>query len=160
MSYSAFGKILNEDKNCRNWGYQDFENVLKEFSGRKITNWELHSNEDMIFIELDQKDIFVFYHAHNCCESVRLLKFDILPNTTIALAKLDYEDINSKIDGTSFDDTSFTHLKFYTYDVKYKDHKPIVIYDTLKVSEFTWIGTSNGYYSNSIDIIKLEEVIK
>lgn len=105
------------------------ENMLgKTFT--KVTN---EGDEELIFE--NQEEIFTFYHDQDCCEHVRIedITGDLsdLVGSPILLAE---ESTNNEDPNR---DCTWTFYKFATI-------KGYV--------DIRWLGESNGYYSESVDL--------
>lgn len=90
-----------------------------------------------------EKEKFIFYHDQNCCENVEIedITGDLsdLENTPILVAEERTSEENPKDDYYSGDDFQWTFYEFRT------------IKGSVTVR---WYGTSNGYYSTSVDLRK------
>jgi hypothetical protein len=88
--------------------------------------------------------LFKMYHSQNCCESVDLIDvcgdYDDILNSPIVMATETLSDENPKDDY----DESFTWTFYNIYSMK-------------GCITMRWYGSSNGYYSERVDI---EQFIK
>ena len=103
--------------------------------GRIVTN--ILNNDEAIIFELDNKDIFIFYHEQNCCENVRVEQIDGDLNDLIGNPLLMTEEV-IETGGDEYSTITWTFYKFAT-------QKGYV--------DIRWLGESNGYYSESVDWI-------
>lgn len=118
--------------------------VLKGKTIKEIRGLEAGSDE-VTFITTDGC-IYKMYHQQDCCESVSINDFvgsigDIL-NTPIEIAeeRTSSNGCEGPVDGEY--DTSYTWTFYSLATVKgYLDIR--------------WYGTSNGYYSESVDIFEI-----
>ena len=124
-------------------GYSNKVQDISELVGKLFTKVELSDEEDMIRFYLDDDKFYEMFHSQDCCESVIVDDiegdFQDLVNSPILQAE---ESTNSedKMGKDSYGyENSFTWT-FYRFAT-------IKGYVTIK-----WYGTSNGYYSESIDI--------
>lgn len=97
----------------------------------------------------DNGDIYKLYHSQDCCESVYLNdvvgNLDDLLNSTILMA---YEASNHDevTEARQLGDEDFYSETWTFYHLA-----------TLKgYVSLRWIGSSSGYYSESVDLIKVE----
>jgi hypothetical protein len=126
--------------------YKDRFNVdVEELLGKIIVNIELRDDgeDDYIIFTTSEDDKYVMFHDQNCCESVSIedISGDLndLIGTPILMAEEISED-GSINDEYSYESSTWTFYKFAT----------IKGYVTIR-----WYGYSNGYYSESVDFIRL-----
>jgi hypothetical protein len=106
------------------------------FIGKTIVSYS--QSDDVLTFTLSNKEIIHMYHQQDCCESVYIESImgdlvDLL-NSPILLA-----ECVSEWDDSADASTEWTFYKLVT----------------IKGSvTIRWLGTSNGYYSTSVDIIK------
>lgn len=147
-------KVLDEVNPCK-VGYTsylynhtiDFEELL----GKTITNIEgAEEGNDVILFECSDGSMYIMYHEQDCCESVSIE--DICGNVKSLIGRpiLKAEEIvqsdrddEHPADMDSWDD-SFTWTFYHLATIKG--------YVTIR-----WYGTSNGYYSESVDLVKIKE---
>ena len=130
------------------FSWHGVKNILMNFSELKdkiITQIEL-SEYEIIFHTIDAdadaeiRDKYKLYHENDCCEEVYVESIvgnisDII-GTPIVVAE---ESSNSL-------ETDITSCTWTFYKI-----------DTIKGGiTIRWIGTSNGYYSESVDFVKME----
>lgn len=120
---------------------------VNELIGKTIVDINLNGPVgecDEIIFTCSSGDRYLMYHAQDCCESVYLE--DICGNISDLIGSIIVmaeEVINDNMDNPLEDaDASFTWT-FY----KFATNKGYV---TLR-----WFGTSNGYYSESVDFKKI-----
>lgn len=127
--------------------YNQLQEPLKSFEnlqGRVLTRVENLDNDELRFYLTDDHYVRM-YHAQDCCESVTIEDIvgdlDDLVGTPLLLAE---EVDNYKPDThTVNDDAYYPESETWTY---YR-------FRTIKGSvDIRWYGTSNGYYSESVDI--------
>jgi hypothetical protein len=100
-------------------------------------------DSEMIFVSNDNK-IFKFLHYQNCCESVSIEDVagdisDLVGSPIVMAEEVSSENIPDHSD-TYYDSSTWTFYKFAT----------------MKGSvTVRWLGTSNGYYSESVSYEEL-----
>lgn len=126
------------------WSYYDKEVEVSELNAKvikSINGLEQYSERVEIEAECGQK--YVFLHQQNCCEDVRLEDFttdDIVGATVISST----EETNSE------DSTGVEYPDSFTWTF-YK------IQTTKGELWMRWLGVSNGYYSEDVDLIWLNK---
>jgi len=106
-------------------------------------------DDELLFVGAGDVPTFKFYHEQDCCESVSIEDIvgdlEDLVGVPILEAR---EDTQEGVVG-DFESATWTFYNFRT------------IKGSVTVR---WLGTSNGYYSESVDLIRLpteyEEVVK
>jgi hypothetical protein len=122
------------------WYYGNHKNV-NELIGKTINKIDKNENEELIFYTDDNK-IYRMYHEQDCCESVYIEDIcgDLsdLIGMPIVMAEEVVEEGKAK---DEWDESStWTFYKFAT----------VKGYVTIR-----WYGTSNGYYSESVDFVDI-----
>lgn len=122
--------------------YQDSEGVdFSELRGAVLTSIVIDKEGDEVRFETKAGESYVMYHEQDCCETVWLEDvngdMDDLVGEPILLA----EGVSQG--GESEDDWGSSTWTFY----KIATIKGTVV--------MRWIGESNGYYSESVDFVKL-----
>ena len=117
------------------------ELINQVFSGRTITRVAgLELGETELFIYFNEDEYIKMYHSQDCCENVDL--DDICGNTDLEGATF-YELVEKKsnveMEAKSEYDDSWTWT-FYTI----KTSKGYL--------DLRWYGSSNGYYSEGVDL--------
>ena len=114
-----------------------FETLL----GKTFTKIENDGNDVLKFI-CDNGEVYQMYHSQECCETVTLDDIcgdlDFLVGTPILLAREAFDS------GESRDLYSYTYTFYHLATMKG--------YVTLR-----WCGSSNGYYSESVDLYRIHE---
>lgn len=110
--------------------------VIKELQGFTMTAVEQFNNDVLRFTREDGR-AFAFYHDQNCCEEVQIE--DVCGNLgDLVGAPLLRAEERSELQGKYGDDSAtWTFYEFAT------------IKGSVTVR---WLGTSNGFYSESVDI--------
>lgn len=115
---------------------------IKQLKGetiKSILGLEKHSPEVHIYTESGK--IFNLYHAQDCCETVELYDFDIEPN------ELDGALVTDAYLETNQDDSSELERGFDCFTWSF--YRIVTNKGTLCMR---WLGESNGYYSESVDL--------
>lgn len=116
---------------------------ISELLGKTVV--EINKTDDEITFTLDSGDQYKMYHSQNCCEGVGIEDVigDIsdLLNSPITMAEEATSDKNPEGITKEYQD-SFTWTFYKLATVKG--------YVTIR-----WYGESNGYYSESVDFVKL-----
>lgn len=126
------------------------ENVYIEvLKGQTITKVEgLEENSEEVFIHTKEGNVYKFYHEQDCCESVYLSDFEGEESDLINGLIVNAEEVSESGDEGS-DNKPSGYCESFTWTF-YK-------IDTTKGSLWMrWLGESNGYYSESINIIKID----
>ena len=122
---------------------------IEELIGKTITHIEKNGEEEIIFFCNDGSK-YKMYHSQNCCESVTIEdingELDDLLNTPIIKAEEVVND-NEHPEGVKFSNYSGESFTWTFYKLA-----TIKGYVTIR-----WYGSSNGYYSESVDFVKANE---
>ena len=125
----------------------DYCNV-NELVGKTIVRIDKYNNEELVF-HTDSNDVYKMYHSQGCCESVSIEDIigdlDSLLNSPIVMAE---EVINDNLE----EDKSISGDLYYDDSYTWTFYKLATIkgYVTIR-----WFGTSNGYYSENVDFVRL-----
>lgn len=121
--------------------YSEIEGCsFKELKGKIISSIEVErADSDSIIFRTCCGNIYYMYHDQNCCEDVNIESINGDINELVGSEILIAEERSNigDIDGGG----SFTWT-FYTISTK----KCTI--------DIRWYGTSNGYYSESVDFVK------
>lgn len=126
-----------------NMGYQDRVNI-EDFIGKTFTEIRgMESGSDSIFFVTDECQ-YMMYHGQDCCESVSV--DDIVGDVNDLL--------NCKIlEAYEADSGDAKPLGKYDDSYTWTFYRLATIKGTVTIK---WYGTSNGYYSESVDIEKIK----
>ena len=111
---------------------------IKDMVGKKITG--IYYDEDYFQIRTDDC-VYAFYHERDCCESVWLTQVDGISDKLIGSRIVIAEVV------TDEKDTEYGHITWSFY--KIGTNKGIV--------DFRFQGESNGYYSETVNLVKIED---
>ena len=95
---------------------------------------------DEYFQILTDDCVYIFYHEYSCCESVWLTQVDGISDKLIGSRIVIAEVV------TDEKDTECGHITWSFY--KIGTNKGMI--------DFRWQGESNGYYSETVDLVKIE----
>ena len=110
---------------------------IKDMVGKKITG--IYYDEDYFQIRTDDC-VYAFYHEYDCCESVWLTQVDGVSDKIIGSRIVIAEVVTEEKDA----EDGHTTWSFY----KIGTNKGMI--------DLRWQGESNGYYSETVDLIKIE----
>jgi len=118
---------------------------VSELLGKTIVGIKGNESDDEMYIKTSDGKEYKFYHNQDCCESVSIqdVEGDLLDLLDSPLTQAE-ESTSDTLEGREdleYDSQTWTFYKFAT----------IKGYVTVR-----WYGTSNGYYSESVDF---EEII-
>jgi len=116
----------------------------RNFTGKYIKDIKgLEVDSDYILIEFEDGTYIKFYHDQDCCEFVRITQVDNDVSRHIGAMFLRInekivDDYDNREDPDGYDESATATF----YD----------IVTTKGFLSFRWVGESNGYYSESVDI--------
>lgn len=119
--------------------------IYEELIGQTFSSVRVENENSELIFEKPNGDKYVFYHGQDCCENVEIKEIvgelSDLENSPILKAEetvnTDEREICSKYPD-NYDSVTWTFYKFATI-------KGYV--------DVSWIGESNGYYSESVDFL-------
>jgi len=121
---------------------------FKELKGKVLVSLENQDNEELIFTTTDG-EIYRLFHSQDCCEDVYIEDVcgdldDIIGSTILVAEEVIHGTCETPdgVDGPEYEDESFTWT-FYKIDTR-KGGVTI-----------RWYGSSNGYYSETVDFCKV-----
>lgn len=109
---------------------------IKDMVGKKVVG--IYYDEENFQILTDDC-VYAFYHEQSCCESVWLTQVDGISDKLIGSRIVIAEKV---VDGK---DTEYGHITWTFY--KIGTNKGMI--------DFRFQGESNGYYSETVDLIKI-----
>jgi hypothetical protein len=112
---------------------------------KKIIRNENKNDKDIIYFMTEQDEIFKMHHDQDCCERVYIEDICGELNDLIGSPLLQAEEATNQERDKDNDSVTWTFYKFAT----------IKGYVTIR-----WYGSSNGYYSESVDFEKLGTLIE
>lgn len=129
---------------------------IKLLLGKTLTDVSVNRDQDQIIFTCEDGVQYRMYHSQDCCESVTIedINGDVndLVGSPILLAEessssepspeQQAEEAKAKEEGGYYYEESFTWSFYKLATVKgYVD--------------FRWFGSSNGYYSESVDVVEV-----
>lgn len=115
---------------------------FSELKGKTLKHIEVCGTEEIYFVTTDN-EVYRMWHDQDCCESVQIEEIcgdlNRLLHSPIGLA----EEVTNTSDDAKDEDDSFT----WTFYRLATNHGFVTI---------RWYGTSNGYYSESVDFDRVE----
>ena len=125
--------------------YERYRNYcdIKDMVGKKITG--IYYDEENFQILTDD-GVYAFYHEQDCCESVWLTQVDgisdkIIGSRIVIAEAVTKTDESGIVDTDEYDSITWSFYKIGT-------NKGMI--------DFRFQGESNGYYSETVDLIKIE----
>ena len=123
---------------------------IQDLAGKKIVAIDIVDDpkkDHEIRIEIEGGRVFRFYHNQDCCESVRIAAPKDGDGSLLSLIGKEIREVTQEEDrddgtDTDYDSWTKTTITFRT------DSETVIS---------RWIGESNGYYSEDVD---LEEIFK
>ncbi len=119
---------------------------ISKLIGKNFTS--VVNKGDEILFTANDGTMYRMFHEQSCCENVRVEDIcgdlNDLVNTPIVRAS---ENSNSVEDGDDGDYESYTYTFYHITTIK----GTVVI---------RWLGTSNGYYSESVSLEEVEKPLK
>ncbi len=116
---------------------------IKDMVGKKVVG--IYYDEENFQILTDD-GVYAFYHEQSCCESVWLTQVDGISDKIIG-SRIVIAEVVTKtgedgvIDTDEYDSVTWSFYKIGT-------NKGMI--------DFRWQGESNGYYSETVDLVKIE----
>ena len=121
--------------------YFDRYKKVNVLEGKVLTNIYNNDNEELIFYA-DEGTRYKMYHEQDCCEHVRLE--EVIGDLQDLIGEPILQATESSQVGED-DDYGTSTWTFYTIA-------------TIKGSvTLRWLGESNGYYSESVDFVELDD---
>lgn len=129
--------------------FTEFETLL----GRTLTEVKVNDAEDEILFTCSDGEQFELYHNQDCCESVSIESIVGDLSDLIGEPLLMAEEVsNSDGDGPEGWDKNEYRAESYTWTFyKLATRKGYV--------DIRWFGSSNGYYSESVDFRNLNDEV-
>ena len=110
---------------------------IKDMVGKNITG--IYYDEEYFQIRTDDC-VYTFYHEQDCCESVYLTQVDGISDKIIGSRIVMAEEV---VDAK---DTEYGHITWTFYKIG----------TTKGIIDFRFQGESDGYYSETVSLVKIE----
>ncbi len=117
-------------------------NDITELKGKTLTEVVNIDNEEIVFTT-DTGEHYKFYHVQDCCESVSVNDIAGELNDLVGAPLLMAEEVSNADAPVLPNEESYTWT-FYKFAT-------IKGYVTIR-----WLGTSNGYYSESVSFVRID----
>lgn len=124
--------------------------AVSELLGKTLVKIEVNENKDEIVFTEDSGKQWLMFHDQDCCECVDIEDIDGNLEDLIGSPILMAEEVSTEEnpDGPQVKEEWWDESETWTF---YK-FATVKGYVTIR-----WYGTSNGYYSESVDFILIEE---
>ncbi|AHZ09860.1 hypothetical protein FP76_gp234 [Bacillus phage Evoli] len=114
-------------------------------------------NDGELTFETSDREVYVMYHQQDCCESVYLEDIngdldDLLWSPVLFAEEMSNEESEDIINKREKEEPS-------RFNSRWGDSHTWTFYKIATINGtvvLRWLGESNGYYSESVDIVKLE----
>jgi hypothetical protein len=114
--------------------------MINNFIGKQF--FSISGGDNEILFYCSDGYIWKMYHEQDCCESVYIEDIEGDLNDLINTEIINAEEVcNSDPDNKEYESVTWTFYKFAT----------VKGYVTIR-----WVGSSNGYYSESVDLKPLD----
>ena len=110
---------------------------IKDMVGKKVTG--IYYDEEYFQIRTDDC-VYAFYHEQDCCESVYLTQVDGISDKIIG-SRIVIAEVVVNQESVTGGSVTWSFYKIGT-------NKGMI--------DFRWQGESNSYYSETVDLIKIE----
>lgn len=128
--------------------YYGTNSNISDLLGKTLTEVERVGDEEIYFTTAEGEK-YVMYHEQDCCENV------VIESIVGELADLVGSPITMAEEVSNYDGGSRDEIQDYWSSDSYT----WTFYKLATVKGYVdirWYGTSNGYYSESVDFVKLE----
>jgi hypothetical protein len=115
---------------------------ISELLGKTVSS--IQSNEDSVAFKMSDGTSYMMHHSQDCCEYVRVEEID--------------GDLQDLIDSPITQAEEVTNEDVYKNKPEFPDSFTWTFYKLATLKGYVtirWLGESNGYYSESVDFVKL-----
>ncbi len=131
---------------------------IEILKGKTLTAVEVNSNNDEILFTTDTGEKYKMYHEQDCCEGVSIedINGDLqnLVGSPITLAE---ESTNNEPKTEIMHEGTKDEYRYTDESATWTFYKLATVKGYVDIR---WYGTSNGYYSESVDIAWINEPTK
>lgn len=115
---------------------------INELVGKTFTNVYVNDEKNELIFTSSDGIVYKFYHEQDCCESVSIESIVGDLNDLVGSPLLTAEESSNR-GNSEYGTETWTFYKFATKN-GYVDVR--------------WFGESNGYYSESVDLVRIDNV--
>lgn len=119
---------------------------VKVLEGEILTNIDIDEDKRQMLLTTKSGRVFRFHHKQDCCEDVKIVGLD--ENFTTLQGKVINEVKEEVVEEENMED--YEHRTKTNFIFKTDENTAIC----------RWVGISNGYYSETVDIDELESAFK
>lgn len=119
---------------------------INEFKGKVLKSYEINEYKDKIIFNFDDGKSYLMYHSQDCCECVSIEDIVGNPDSLIGEPLAMAEEVSNVNEDPLCD-----YEESYTWT--YYKLATINGYVTIR-----WYGSSNGYYSEGVDIAEIKYI--
>ena len=112
--------------------------IIEEFIGKTLASVDVNEAQDEVLFVFTDTTKYKMYHHQDCCESVNIEDIEGDLGDLIGLPLVTAEAASEDCERGEYDDSST--WTFYRLGTA----KGMIV--------MRWLGSSNGYYSESVDI--------
>lgn len=131
---------------------------IEILKGKILTSVEVNSNNDEILFTTDTGEQYKMYHQQDCCEGVSIEDINgnlqDLVGSPITLAE---ESTNNEPKTEIMHEGTKDEYRYTDESATWTFYKLATVKGYIDIR---WYGTSNGYYSESVDIAWINEPTK
>ncbi len=128
------------------------ENKIEELINKTLV--DIKQTNDEIYFETSEGDIYKMYHSQDCCEQVNIDDIvgdlDDLIGSPITMAE---ESTSNDAKTTVYDEGTNNEWSYTDESATWTFYRLATIKGYVNIK---WYGSSNGYYSESVDFIKID----
>lgn len=120
---------------------------MEELVGKTLTSIRGEAGDDRIEMVCGDGSIYVMYHSQDCCESVNIESITGDLSDLVGSPILHAEESSSDTDPEG-----------YTSEDSYRESFMWTFYKLATAKgwvDIRWLGESNGYYSESVDLVRV-----
>jgi len=144
--------------------------MITQILGKTLTRVWKNDDNDKLFFLTDDNKTYIMYHSQSCCETVAIEDItgdleDLIGSPILVAEESSYSNggkENGTIDPTGLPKDVINHLlvEKLTGTERYAESCTWTFYKLATIHGYVdirWYGSSNGYYSESVDFEELTE---